>query len=120
MSEFEKLKTTLNDKWLDYYEVNRSWLKKALKSNHNGDIDRRTFAYLILGVMAAIEPKLKEFLDPFCELNQQPLDLIHILGIDYVNLDQKLKERHEQSAQSNSSGTDELERIRQQLSKGEI
>ncbi len=37
MSEFEKLKATLNDKWLDYYEVNRSWLKKALKSNNSGE-----------------------------------------------------------------------------------
>ncbi len=37
--------------------------------------------------MAAIEPKLKEFLELFSEINQEPLDLICVLGIDYVNLD---------------------------------
>ncbi len=48
MSEFEKLKATLNDKWLDYYEVNRSWLKKELPSNNNGYMDSSILAYIIL------------------------------------------------------------------------
>ncbi|EAZ89628.1 DUF5331 domain-containing protein [Crocosphaera chwakensis] len=123
MSEFEKLKVTLNDKWLDYYEGNRSWLKKELPTNSNGYMDSSILAYIILGVIAAIEPKVKEFLEPFSELNQDPQDLLRVLEVDYLDLDRKLKERSEKRAknpQLNSSDTDEIERIRQQLSKGEL
>ncbi|MGK7939262.1 MAG: DUF5331 domain-containing protein [Crocosphaera sp.] len=124
MSEFEKLKATLNDKWLDYYQVNRSWIKKVLQNrNGTGDIMTSSLTYLILGVITAIEPKTKEFLDPFSELNPDALSLIRVLDLDYVDLDQKLKERAEKRAknpQLNSSDTDEIERIRQQLSKGEL
>ncbi|MGK7957928.1 MAG: DUF5331 domain-containing protein [Crocosphaera sp.] len=123
MSEFEKLKTTLNYKWLDYYEVNRSWLKKELPTNNNGYMDARILAYIILGVIAAIEPKVKEFLEPFSELNKDPQDLLRVLEVDYLDLDRKLKERSEEKAknlQFDSSDTDEIERIRQQLQTGEI
>ena len=123
MSEFEKLKATLNDKWLDYYEVNRSWLKKELPSNNNGYIDSSILAYIILGIIAAIEPKVKEFLEPFSELNKDPQSLLRVLEVDYLNLDQKLKERAEKRAknpQLNSSDTDEIERIREKLQKGEL
>ena len=98
MSEFEKLKATLNDKWLDYYEVNRSWIIRILPKHTNGYnqcIDSETLAYVVLGVITAIEPKVKEFLELFSELNQDPRSILQVLEIDYLDLDRKLKERSE-------------------------
>ncbi len=126
MSEFEKLKATLNDKWLDYYEVNCSWIIRILPKHTNGYnqyVDSETLAYVVLGVITAIKPKVKEFLELFSELNQDPRSILRVLSIDYLALDEKLKERPEERAKNpkfNSSEIDEIERIRQQLSKGEL
>ena len=101
--EFEKLKVTLNDKWLDYYEVNRSWIKRILPKNRNGYneyLDSDTLAYFVLGVITVIEPKVKECLELFSELNKEPKSLLGVLGIDYLALDEKLKERAEKRAKN--------------------
>ncbi|MDJ0845554.1 DUF5331 domain-containing protein [Crocosphaera sp.] len=103
--------------------MNRSWLKKELPTNNNGYMDARILAYIILGVIAVIEPKVKEFLEPFSELNKDPKSLLQVLEIDYLDLDQKLKERAEKrrkNLQFNSSDTEEIEQIRQQLQTGEL
>jgi hypothetical protein len=123
MSEFEKLKAGLQDKCLDYYEDNQSWIETALPKNSNGTLQQIPLAYLVLGAITVIEPKLKEFLEPFSKLNQDPLALMKILDLDIYGLDSKIRNRKVERAKlpkAAPSETDEIERIRQQLSKGEI
>ncbi len=98
MTFFEALKPTLKEKWLNYYEANRTWLNLILKFQ-GGENYRIAKACLILGCISAIEPRLREFLPAFCELNSNPEALIQVLGLDF-NSESELKKRQENTAPS--------------------
>ena len=106
MSNFEEIKSNLNEQWLDYYEANQSWISSALPKNSNGYLEQKILCYFILGVISALEPKLKDILKPFSELNQQPQDLIRVLGIETLQLDEKIQVR--QLARENADNHNKL------------
>jgi hypothetical protein len=83
MSFLEKLKASLQDKWLDYYLVNCSWFKKLPNWVQTPDKGTRPPSYLILGAMSVLEPSLKELLLPFCQLNSDAEKLIDLLGLNF-------------------------------------
>ncbi|QHV01439.1 DUF5331 domain-containing protein [Synechocystis sp. CACIAM 05] len=91
--EFEELKVKLNDRWLDYYEIHNSWIKKTLPSNNNGYLDQKTLCCFALGVISAFEPELKDTLKYFSELNPDPQVLAKVLGIETLIIHEKIKER---------------------------
>ena len=126
MMKFEQIKATLPDKWLDYYQINRCWIKRLMDSRswwHKTPGDgKRPCADIILGAITALEPNLSSWMPPFCELNSDGNRLVEVLGLHF-DPEAELKKRAEERAknpQLNSSDTDELERIRQQLQKGEL
>jgi hypothetical protein len=82
MSFIEKLKDSLKDKWLDYYLVNQSWLKKMtwIQSPDGG---KRPPCLLIIGAISSLEPSLRELLPPFCDLNPDPTKLVDLLGLHF-------------------------------------
>lgn len=126
MMTFEQIKATLSDKWLDYYQINRCWIQPLMDSKNccynTPDGGKRPSAEIILGAITALEPKLSFWMPPFCELSSDYNNLIKVLGLNF-NPETELKKREEERAknpQLNSSDTDEIERIRQQLQKGEL
>lgn len=97
ISYFEELKTSVKDKWLDYYETNRDWLDGLEVWENN--IPNSS---LILGVVAALEPKIKDFLIPFKELNKYPDQLIKVLELGFdpeKELEIRAKQRKEKTAE---------------------
>ncbi len=126
MMTFEQIKATLPDKWLDYYQINRSWIKPLMDSrswwHKTKDDGKRPCADIILGAITALEPELSIWMPPFCQLNSDGNRLIEVLGLHF-DPEKELKKREEERAKlppTVPSDTDEIERIRQQLSKGEI
>lgn len=85
MSVFEKLKVLLKQKWLNYYETNRSWIKKVnMGWERTPDGGRRPNSPLILGAINAVEPNLaEECLLTFCHLNTDPNKLVEALGLNF-------------------------------------
>lgn len=87
MSFLEKLKASLKDKWLEYYQINRLWIKALLNKPETwvkvADGGNRPPAYFILGVISLLEPNLKEMLLPFCQLNPDADKLVTILGLHF-------------------------------------
>lgn len=84
MSFFEKVTTTLQQKWLVYFKANQEWLtidKKCWVETPDGG--QRPPSYLIIGVVNALEPRLSDLMTPFCKLNPDPDRLIEVLGLDF-------------------------------------
>jgi hypothetical protein len=84
---FDKFQVNLKYKWLDYYQVNRDWLVKLTDKNgtwyKTGEGGKRPNSNLILGTITALEPRLAELLDAFCELNGEPNALVETLGLNF-------------------------------------
>jgi hypothetical protein len=94
----EQFKAQLKDKWLDYYEANRSWLQASMDVDRdwydsveyeeeeleqlgfNDYSPRRPNYGFILGVLNILEPQLKGLftLSPGC-----PQNYIQRLGLDF-------------------------------------
>ena len=126
MMTFEQLKATLPDKWLDYYQINRCWIKPLMDSRGwwrgTPDGGKRPCPEIILGAITCLEPELSFWMPPFCELSSDNNKIIAILGLHF-DPETELKKRAEERAknpQLNSSDTNEIERIRQQLQTGEL
>lgn len=87
MSFFEKFKTTLKPKWLDYYQINRCWIRSLMDSKNGWvntpDKGKRPSSDVILGAITALEPRLAELMLPFCELNSDANKLVDLLGLHF-------------------------------------
>ncbi|MGE5658371.1 MAG: DUF5331 domain-containing protein [Actinomycetota bacterium] len=85
MAFFEELSGGLKQKWLQYYQANRSWLvlQMNVQSVQTPDGGRRPPSYLILGVLNALEPNLEQLMLPFSRLNPDPEVLIDVLGLNF-------------------------------------
>ncbi|NJN75222.1 MAG: DUF5331 domain-containing protein [Synechococcaceae cyanobacterium RL_1_2] len=84
MSFFEKVTTTLQQKWLAYFKANQEWLtidKTGWVNTPEGG--QRPPSYLIIGVVNALEPRLSDLMIPFCKLNPEPDRLIDVLGLNF-------------------------------------
>ena len=78
----------LDDKWLNFYELNSLWIEQLNLRKNTDEIDE--FA---LGVLCAMEPNLGGHLNLFSWLNNNPTKLTEILKITTENIDEKIQER---------------------------
>jgi hypothetical protein len=84
MSDFEKLQATLKDKWLDYYEANRSWIDKLINiwGKYDGSVHRPS-APFILGAIGSLEPKIRDYLIPLCGIDTGGNEIVRALGLNF-------------------------------------
>ncbi len=101
MGFFEKFTAALQQKWLDYFQANRSWITLQMKvaAANTPDGGRRPSAFLILGALNALEPNMGNLMVPFCRLNPDAEKLIDVLGLNF-DPEKELVKRAEQSAQT--------------------
>ena len=85
MAFFDDLTTSLKQKWLQFFQVNRSWIARQMEveSVYTPDGGRRPPSYFILGVVNAIEPQLAEMMLPFSKLNPDIDALIDLLELNF-------------------------------------
>ncbi len=83
---FEKLSTSLKQKWLEYYQKNRPWLILHMTDQNTistPDGGSRPVSYLILGILNALEPELEALMLPFSQLKADADSLIEVLGLNF-------------------------------------
>jgi hypothetical protein len=85
MAFFDDLTTSLKQKWLQFYQVNRSWLTQHMEEEFvkTPDGGKRPPSYLILGVANALEPQLGGLMLPFYKLNRNVDALIDALDLNF-------------------------------------
>lgn len=85
MAFFDDFTSALKQKWLQYYQLNDSWLALQMEVENvkTPDGGRRPSSYLILGVLNALEPKLAQLMLPFSKLNSDPDSLIDVLELNF-------------------------------------
>ncbi len=85
MAFFEDLKISLREKWLRFFQANRSWLNLYMDaaSVATPDGGKRPASYLILGVVNALEPQIAQLMLPFSKLNPDVDSLIEVLELNF-------------------------------------
>jgi DNA-binding transcriptional MerR regulator len=85
MAFFDDLTISLKQKWLQFFQVNRSWIVRHMEveSVYTPDGGRRPPSYLILGVVNALEPQLADLMLPFSKLNPDVDALIDVLELNF-------------------------------------
>jgi hypothetical protein len=85
MAFFTELKTSLKQKWLQYFQVNHPWIARQMEVEYVATPDggRRPSSYLILGVVSSLEPQLAELMVPFTQLNSDINTLIDVLDLNF-------------------------------------
>ncbi|MGK7903816.1 MAG: DUF5331 domain-containing protein [Hormoscilla sp.] len=101
MGFYENFTASLKQKWLEYFQKNRSWLilQMEIKSVKTPDNGRRPGSSLILGVINALEPKLANLMVPFYKLNPDEDALVEVLGLHF-DPDKELLAEESEAAQS--------------------
>lgn len=84
MAFFNDLTYSLKQKWLQYFQENRSWIVRQMEVDHVATPDggRRPSSFLILGVVSTLEPQLLQLLLPFARLNPNVDALIDVLDLN--------------------------------------
>ncbi|GAC1489541.1 MAG: hypothetical protein NVS2B14_00890 [Chamaesiphon sp.] len=85
MTFFENFTSALKQKWIEYFQVNRSWISLQMKVTavKTPDGGMRPTSYFILGSINALEPKLGTLMLPFYQLNSDADKLVDILGLNF-------------------------------------
>jgi hypothetical protein len=85
MAFFTELISSLKQKWLQYFQVNRVWIAREMELEYVATPDggRRPSSYLILGVVSVLEPQLVQLLEPFTRLNPDLNALIDVLDLNF-------------------------------------
>jgi hypothetical protein len=110
ISYFEELKTSVKDKWLDYYHTNRHWINKL-----GGCENDRPYPLFILATIVFLEPRIKEYLILFEQLNSSPDALVKILGLFNLNYPKELEIRlQERTKKSTEEAGEYLNKFREE------
>lgn len=85
MAFFDDLKTSLKQKWLQFFQINHSWISLQMDAEaiYTPDGGRRPSSSLILGVVTALEPQLAQLMLPFSKLNPDADVLIDVLELNF-------------------------------------
>ena len=85
MAFFKSFTNSLRQKWLQFFQINRDWIKvhMEVESVYTPDGGKRPPSYLILGVVNALEPKLAQLMLPFSKLNPDADTLIEVLELHF-------------------------------------
>jgi Family of unknown function (DUF5331) len=87
----EHLRQSLRQKWLGYYQENRSWLAR-LGVWVNCEGQRRPSSSFILSALSILEPDLTSMLPLVVDLNSNPDRIVIALGLNF-NPDEVLNPR---------------------------
>lgn len=85
----DQLRQSLREKWLGYYQENRSWLAR-LGVWVNCEGQRRPSSSFILSALSVLEPDLTVLLPLVVDLNSNPDRIIIALGLNF-NPDEALE-----------------------------
>ncbi len=122
----EQFKAQLKDKWLDYYQANRSWIQALMNKSGNWYVGvnsykeseleklgyedycpRRPYDCFIFGVLSILEPQIKGL---FTLSPESPSTYIERLGLDFdPEIELKKRPKKEKSA------SEYLEEIRKEI-----
>ncbi|QLE56643.1 DUF5331 domain-containing protein [Nostoc sp. TCL26-01] len=85
MAFFSSFTDSIRQKWLQFFQANRDWIKlhMEVESVYTPDGGKRPSSYLILGVVNALEPKLAQLMFPFAKLNPDADTLIEVLELNF-------------------------------------
>ncbi|AFY50729.1 hypothetical protein Nos7524_5004 [Nostoc sp. PCC 7524] len=85
MAFFNSFTDSIRQKWLQFFQANRDWIKlhMQVESVYTPDGGKRPPSYLILGVVNALEPKLAQLMFPFAKLNPDADTLIEVLDLHF-------------------------------------
>ncbi|MBD2343280.1 DUF5331 domain-containing protein [Anabaena subtropica] len=85
MAFFNSFTDSIKQKWLQFFQANRDWIKLHMEvdSVYTPDGGKRPPSYLILGVVNALEPKLAQLMFPFSKLNPDADTLIEVLELHF-------------------------------------
>ncbi|MCX7595803.1 MAG: DUF5331 domain-containing protein [Fischerella sp.] len=85
MAFFYSFTDSLKQKWLQFFQINRDWIKlhMQVESVYTPDGGKRPPSYLILGVVNALEPKLAQLMLPFSKLNPDADTLVEVLDLNF-------------------------------------
>jgi hypothetical protein len=85
MAFFNSFTDSIKQKWLQFFQANRDWIKlhMEVESVYTPDGGKRPPSYLILGVVNALEPKLAQLMFPFSKLNPDADTLIEVLELNF-------------------------------------
>jgi hypothetical protein len=78
----DQLRRSLKDRWLDYYQENRSWISR-LSIWVSCEGHRRPSSSFILGVLSTEEPRLTEMLPLIVDLSNHPDRIVVALGLNF-------------------------------------
>lgn len=92
----EQLRESLKEKWLDYYQENRSWLIR-LGVWVNCDGQRRPSSSFILATLSILEPRLTHLFPLIVDLSNNPDRVVAALGLNF-NPDAELEALAEKGA----------------------
>ncbi|MEH2290950.1 DUF5331 domain-containing protein [Nostoc sp.] len=85
----QQLRQSLKQKWLIYYKQNISWLvKMRIWATYDGL--RRPLSGFILATLSVLEPQFDEILSFMLELNNDPDQIVAVLGLNF-NPDRELR-----------------------------
>ncbi|WP_315790815.1 DUF5331 domain-containing protein [Fischerella sp. JS2] len=108
MAFFYSFTDSLKQKWLQFFQVNRDWIKlhMEVESVYTPDGGKRPPSYLILGVANALEPKLAQLMLPFSKLNPDADTLVEVLDLNFdpdIALGNRVIPKPEESPQEDES-----------------
>jgi hypothetical protein len=108
MAFFYSFTDSLKQKWLQFFQVNRDWIKlhMEVESVYTPDGGKRPPSYLILGVANALEPKLAQLMLPFSKLNPDADTLVEVLDLNFdpdIALGNSVIPKPEESLQEDDS-----------------
>lgn len=84
----QQLRQSLKMKWLNYYQLNRTWLvKMRIWATYEGL--RRPSSGFILATLSVLEPQFDQILAFILDLNNNPDQIVAALGLNF-NPDQEL------------------------------
>lgn len=138
LTQPEKFKTEIKEKWLNYYQTNRSWLQhymnedsgwsdsvdydeeklNSLKHDLKLDEDyepRRPECYFILGVVSVLEPSIQGLFSFAGGLTTESERLVEALDLDF-DPEIELKKRSQKAAnQQLNLDSQYLDQVREEI-----
>lgn len=130
----EQFKAELKDKWLNYYQKNRSWLQHYMDESsgwyesveyedeelENLELDedyspRRPQNYFILGVINVLEPSVQGLLALTASLTTDSERIVTALGLDFDPEIELKKQPQQLEKQKSAADSQYLDQIREEI-----
>lgn len=133
LTQPEQFKAELKEKWLSYYQTNRSWLQQYM-DNSSGWYDkvcyeaetleslgfdedyspRRPECYFILGVISVLEPSIKGLFSFAENLNTNSESLVKAFGLDFDPELELIKRSQKAANQQSNLDSQYLDQVREE------